>query len=118
MPIASTAERNSLAGKYGVDTPYAALFTADPGTSGSAAGEVTGGAPAYARKALVWGAPVGGVVTASATFDVPAGTTVAYVGACASSVAGTADVRDRTGVVSQTFATQGQYTANFNFTMS
>jgi hypothetical protein len=43
---------------------------------------VTGGSPAYARKALTWGAAASRskATTVSAVFDVPAGTTVRWVG--------------------------------------
>jgi hypothetical protein len=59
--------------------PYASLHTADPGTTG--ADEVTGGTPAYARKALTWAASSGGSKGASlVTFDVGAGTTVTHFG--------------------------------------
>jgi hypothetical protein len=52
---------------------YASLHTADPTTVGDH--EVSGGSPAYARKAISWGAASGGTIAASAvTFDVPAGT--------------------------------------------
>lgn len=49
----------------------------DPGTGTNVnAGEASGGAPAYARQPVVWGAASGRVKTnsASLTFDVPAGT--------------------------------------------
>lgn len=57
----------------------ASLHTAFPGTTG--ANEVSGGAPAYARKAIAMGAAAGGQRTQAApvTFDVPA-TTVRWVG--------------------------------------
>jgi hypothetical protein len=45
--------------------------------------EVTGGSPAYARKALTWAAASGGSMALAATlptWDVPAGTTVAWWG--------------------------------------
>jgi hypothetical protein len=48
-----------------------------PGVSTNAAAtEATGGSPAYARQAVVWGAASGGVKanTGALTFDVPAGT--------------------------------------------
>src|SRR5512139_3713218 len=107
MAIATTAERNSLATKYGQDAAYAALFTADPGTSGSVTGEVTGGSPAYARKAITWGAPTNGVITATVTFDVPTGTTVAFAGVCTASTGAT--LIDRVAVTSQAFSSQGTY---------
>lgn len=46
--------------------------------------EVTGGSPAYARKALTWSAASGGSKALAATlptWDVPAGTTVSWIGA-------------------------------------
>lgn len=49
----------------------------DPGTGTNAnAGEATGGSPAYARKAVTWGAASGSTKsnTGALTFDVPAGT--------------------------------------------
>lgn len=49
----------------------------DPGTGTTAnAGEATGGSPAYARQAVVWGAAASGLKTntGALTFDVPSGT--------------------------------------------
>lgn len=54
----------------------------DPGTSTNcAAGEVTGGSPAYARKAVTLGAAASGQKANSGalTFDIPAGTTVGFL---------------------------------------
>lgn len=116
MAIATTVEKNSLATKYGTDTGFAALFTADPGSSGTVVGEVTGGSPAYARKAVSWGAASGGVITASVTFDVPAGTTVTFAGVCTAGTAGVSDLRDKVAVTSQAFATQGTYVLTLTFT--
>lgn len=112
--VATTAEKNSLATKYGTDAAWGALFTADPGTTGAVTGEVTGGT--YARVALTWGAASGGVVTASGTFNVPAGTTVTYVGTCTASTGAT--LIDRVTVTSQNFATAGTYVVAFSFTES
>ena len=57
----------------------ASLHTAFPGTTGT--NEVTGGAPAYAKKAITVNASSGGsrALNASVAFDVPA-TTVRWVG--------------------------------------
>lgn len=110
----TTAELNSLATKFGTDAAYAALFTADPGLTGTVVGEVSGGSPAYARKALTFGAPSGGVVVATATFDVPAGTTVTYAGVCTASTGST--LIGRNSVTSQSFATQGTYLLTVTFT--
>lgn len=116
MAIATTAEKNSLANKYGTDCGFAALFTADPGGSGTVVGEVTGGSPAYARKAISWSSASGGVITGTVTFDVPASTTVTFAGVCASGTAGTSDLKDKAAVTSQTFSTQGQYVLTLTFT--
>lgn len=118
MAIAVLAQRNAMATAYGVAAPYGAMFTADPGTSGSVTGEVSGGSPAYARKALSWGSPSASVVTGSGTFDIPASTTVTYAGVCVSSTAGTADLRDKVAVTSQAFSSQGTYTLTTTYTQS
>jgi len=59
---------------------FGSLHTAYSTTGAS---EVTGGSPAYARKALTWSAAASGAKSLAATFpvwDVPAGTTVAWWG--------------------------------------
>lgn len=51
--------------------------------STTGANEVTGGSPAYARKALTWGSPASGSTPLAATlpsWDVPTGTTVGWWG--------------------------------------
>jgi hypothetical protein len=57
---------------------HIAIWTlTDPGTGTNATGtEATGGSPAYARQAVVWGAASAGqkANTGALTFDVPAGT--------------------------------------------
>lgn len=74
--------------------PGTALFLGLHTTLGQAGTEVTGGSPAYARKAITWqaaGAVTAGAkdITAGVTFDVPAGTTVRGVGLWSASTAGT-----------------------------
>src|SRR6185369_13316927 len=58
---------------------HASLHTDYPGTTGT--NEVTGGAPAYARKAITVNAASGGsrLLNAGVTFDVPA-CTVKWIG--------------------------------------
>lgn len=78
---------------------------------GSGSGnEVTGGSPAYARKAVTWSAASGGSVATSNSpvFDVPAGTTVARVGLQSASTAGT--YYGDGEVTDEVFAGQGTYT--------
>lgn len=118
MAIATLAQRNAMATAYGVAAPNGALFTADPGTSGTATGEVSGGSPAYARKAMSWGAAASSAITGAPTFDVPSGTTVTFFGVTVSSVATTADVRDKVAVTSQSFASQGTYTVTATYTQT
>lgn len=118
--VRNATTRTSLAGSYATLLPYGALFTADPGTTGTATGEVTGGSPAYNRKAINWGtASASAVTTTSApVFDVPSGTTVTYFGACSSVTPGAATVGDSVAITSQTFASQGTYTITPTYTQS
>jgi hypothetical protein len=119
MAIRNLSTRNVMAAAYGADNPHGALFTADPGTSDSATGEVTGGSPAYARKALTWGAAAASAITSAATpFDVPSGTTVTYFGVASTNVAGAATIGDSVSVTSQAFASQGVYTVTATYTQS
>jgi hypothetical protein len=73
--------------------------------------ELTGGSPAYARKAIAYNNPVDGSMddsTNGAVFDVPAGATVDYVGYFSAVTAGTLDAIDK--VTPETFGGQGTYT--------
>jgi hypothetical protein len=59
------------------------FFSAHSAYSTTGTNELTGGAPAYARKAAVWAAASGTPptkVASSVTFDIPAGSTVAWIG--------------------------------------
>jgi hypothetical protein len=88
---------------------YASLHTADPGTTGTS--EVTGGTPAYARKAITWGTPATSSVAMAATlpvFDVPAGTTIGWLGYWSLATGGTF-YGSRALSASETFGGQGTY---------
>ncbi len=76
MPFPS-ATKNAWLNGQAFDA--ASLHTAFPGTTG--ANEVSGGAPAYARKTIVVNTASGGtrLLSATVTFDVPA-TTVRWIG--------------------------------------
>jgi hypothetical protein len=108
MPL-STAAKNAMLDHLAGLAVFASLHTADPGATGT--NEVSGGSPAYARKAITWNAAASGNLdnNANPVFDVPAGTTVTHVGFWSAVSAGTwygsADVTD------ETFAAQGTYTA-------
>jgi hypothetical protein len=115
--VRNTPLKNTLATSYKTAAPYGALFTADPGTSGSATGEVSGGS--YARAALNWGTASNGAVTSSATvFNVPSGVTITYFGVTTSGTAGTGDVQDSAAVTSQTFSSAGTYTVTATYAQS
>ena len=86
-----------------------AAHTADPGGANSATAEVSGGSPAYARKAVAWNAASGGTATQNGdvVLDIPAGTTVTYVSLW--NTAGTVRYLKK-AVTSETFGAQGTYT--------
>jgi hypothetical protein len=106
MPY-SALGKNAMLNALGALAVKASLHTADPGANG--ANEVTGGDPAYAKKTCAWGTAGSGTMAldGSVVFDVPAGTTVAFVGfwnTAGSVFYGSADVTD------EVFAAQGTYT--------
>ncbi len=80
MPYTAAA-KNLMLDALGAAVDAVSLHTADPSTTG--ANEVSGGSPAYARETITFNAASGGSMDDSATplvFDVPASTTIAYVG--------------------------------------
>ena len=87
---------------------FVSLHDGAPGDNG--ANEISGGSPAYIRKAITWNASSGGSLDSSNAPELPvaAGTTVAYVGFWSAESGGTfygfADVTD------EVFAGQGTYT--------
>jgi hypothetical protein len=113
MAIASAQQRENLAVAYGAAATYAGLqTTAAAGTQGT---EVTGGT--YARKPLTWAAgTVDGVVTASATFDVPASVTVLSSFLTTAVTAGT--FLDSVAVTYNSQPSAGTLTVNYTYTQS
>lgn len=103
MPIV-VAGKNLMLDQLASRATYLSLHRADPSTTG--ANELTGGSPAYARKAVTWGSASSGAVASSASvrFDVPAGD-VAYVGLWSSG--GT--FYGAGAVTRETYAAQGTY---------
>jgi hypothetical protein len=89
---------------------FASLHTGDPGTTG--ANEVSGGSPAYARKAISFAAASSGSKASSSSpvLDVPAATTVTHVGYWDASTSG--HFLAGSDVTDETFAAQGTYTVN------
>lgn len=111
MAIQTVTQRNTLAAAYGTAAAFGAAYTTAPG--GSAGTEPSGGSPAYARKALSWGAPSASVVTVVPVFDIPSGTTIVGAGVHTLITAGT--YLDGVAVTSQAFASQGTYTVTFTY---
>jgi hypothetical protein len=113
----AAAALNVMLDHLGTLITYYSLHTDIVG-SGSG-GEVTGGSPAYARKAATWNTASGGLMDNSGTavFDIPAGTTVKRLGFFSAITSGTyygdAELTD------EVFAGQGTYTltdADINLT--
>jgi hypothetical protein len=82
----ATAAKNAMLDAE--PTTHLSLHTA---WSATGANEVSGGSPAYARQAATWDAASGAVAALSApvTFDVPAATTVKWVGRWTADTGGT-----------------------------
>ena len=114
MAIQTAAMKNILSDAYKGAATYGAVYTTAPG--GSAGTEPSGGSPAYARKSLSWSASSGGVTSATATFDIPTGTTIVGAGVHSAVTAGT--YYDGGSVSSQAFASQGTYAVTFTYTQS
>lgn len=114
MAIKTTSLKNTLATTYGTAAAYGAIYTTSP--SGTAGTEPSGGSPAYARKALSWGTATNGVVTATATFDVPTGVTIVGIGVHSAVTAGT--YLDGGDITSQVFSSQGTLQVTFTYTQS
>lgn len=114
---ASTAGsvKEAVAIAYGQNAPYAAMFTADPGTGITP--EVSGGT--YARVALgTWNAGTAGdgIVTATATFNIPANVSTTHVGIVSAATGGT--LLDKAPAVYNSQPSAGQVTVTFTYTQS
>lgn len=108
MALNDTA-KNLMLDALGAVATFASAHGSNPGTTGT--GELAGGAPAYARKAIAWNAAAAGSMSktgASVVFDIEGGDTVAFIGYWSAVTAGTfygyADVTD------EVFGGQGTYT--------
>lgn len=103
-----TTEGRNLMLDSGFAPGYASLHSADAGATGD--NELSGGSPAYARKAITWGSAASGTrsSTNSQVFDVPAGSTVAEVGYWSAPSGGT--FYGSRAVTSESYTGQGTYT--------
>lgn len=118
--VRSVVDANTftLSGLAGTQPLQILDFTTDA-TAGSyiKLTEVTGGAPAYARTAIAWNTAVSGTIDDSTNganaLNVPAGTTVSYVGFfshVSNSIATAGVLRGIQDVTNEVFAAQGTYT--------
>lgn len=84
MPLFANAAKNlmleALDESVAAGSKFASLHGGFPGLTG--ANELSGGAPAYARKAVTWNAAAAGskALAVAAVFDVAAGATVRWIG--------------------------------------
>jgi hypothetical protein len=103
------AGANLMLGGLTANAGFVSLHTADPGLTGTS--EVTGGSPAYARKAITWTSPSSSAMSNSAqiVFDVPTGTTIRFLGYWSASTGGTF-YGNRALDANQTYTSQGTYT--------
>ncbi len=107
--------RNSAVNGLASSSTHISLHSADPGTTG--ANEITGGRPAYARKAATWGTAASGTRTLSSAvvFDIPAGVTVSHFGIWSAVTGGNFQAGDAlrdasNNAVTETYGGQGTYT--------
>jgi hypothetical protein len=93
-----------------------AIFSTAP-SGGTPGTEITGGSPAYARRASNWAAAANSAAVATpAAHDLPAGSTAAGVGFYSAATAGT--YKDGVSITSQTFASQGTLAVTATFTQA
>ena len=104
----TTAALNLMLDELATVAVWASLHDGDPSTTG--ANELSGGSPAYARKAITWNAASSANLdnNANPVFDVPAGTTVSYAGFWSAETNGT--FYGSINLTDEVFAGQGQYT--------
>lgn len=111
MALSVPATKTAVADYLETQFTHGALFTTAP--SGATPGtEVTGGT--YARKPLTWTNGADGVTSASATFDVPASTTIRGTGLFDALTAGNyKEGRTETDIV---YSAAGQLTVTWTTT--
>jgi hypothetical protein len=101
--------KNVMLDALGVLLTRIALHSGDPGAANQADNELSGGSPAYARKAIAWNAAAAGSMDDSTApvFDVEAGDTVSWISGW--NTAGTVRYFKK-DVTNEVFGAQGTYT--------
>lgn len=115
----TTAGRNAACNGFTSAATHGSVYTTAIGGTApnqTAGTEPTGGSPAFARKALTWGSVSAGANSASATFDIPSGTTIVAAGVHTALTGGS--YLDGGSVTSQNFASQGTYTVTYTNTQT
>jgi len=104
----STLGKNAMLDALAGLAVFVSLHEGDPGDSG--ANEISGGSPAYVRKAITWNPAAAGSIDSSnqPVLDVPAGKTVSYVGFWSAESGGV--FYGAADVVDEVFGAQGTYT--------
>ena len=105
----TTEGQNASAGGVSDTFGWLALFNGDPDGAGT---ELSGGSPAYARKAVTWNTPAAGAVTASnvpITFDIPSGATVSHWAIYDASTAGNRGDSRAFSASEGPYGAQGEY---------
>jgi hypothetical protein len=105
MPFTTDGKNAALTALSNACT-YASLHTGVPSTG--TPNEVSGGSPAYARVQVSWTVSNGqATLSGQPSFNVPANTTVTYVGFWNAATGGTLEAYAQ--VTSETFGSQGAY---------
>ena len=101
--------KNVMLDALGAVAVRVAAHTGDPGAANQADNEVSGGSPAYARKAIAWSAASAGSAAQNGdvVIDIPASTTVSWLSLWNS--AGTVRYLKK-DVTNEAFGAQGTYT--------
>ncbi|MEI6296276.1 MAG: hypothetical protein WCO84_01340 [bacterium] len=97
--------KNAMLDAQGALSTYMSLHSGFPAT---AINEITGGTPAYARKAITWAVASAGSksINVVPVFDVPA-STIAAIGYWSAATAGT--LYGGSTVTNETYVAQGEY---------
>jgi hypothetical protein len=115
MAVQTTAMKNILSDAYKAAATHASLHTTGF-SAATGSNEISGGSPAYARKANSWSASANGVTSSTVTFDVASGVTVIGAGVWSAITAGT--YYDGATVTSQAFSSQGTYQLTLTYTQT
>lgn len=117
MPMSVITSKNTMATYYGTQATQVGLATAAQSTTSTVTSELTGGSPAYARVATVWGTAASGAILGSqVTINVPTTTTVTHALLCTASTGAT--LFDWCSVTSTTYNAQGSAIITPTFTIT